>query len=280
MNVKMKLAMLLPFTLPSIWVLAVLAATPVNLPLILNLGGPSGTPSATPTATNTLPSPTTGTPSLSPTATRTPFATATRTPFPAVDVLSYCVDDFSNTVQSYINGEVQNNAGYTVDNVNITAYARASDDSLLWTKSVRTTISVMEPGTKSPFKFIAVNYPEDVHHVDLVVEAREAGSSHRLQELTVLSTNAEVHEYTMQVMGSARNDTDRDASYPIAVVSLYDSVDVETRRLVGSDRVFVNPSTVLPGETCEFDVAIYGICTPAQSWDVRVVDDYYDWTFE
>ena len=235
------------------------AAPPVRLPLIVNERDPAAASTPTPTITPT------------PSPTSSPMPTATLSPDETVDLLSQCQNDTGFLY--FVHGEVQSNMRRDVESVRITAVGKDIEGNPVWTRSGSALISILRPGDRAPFRIWdqSAFMPPDLVSIELSTEWDY--TTQPLQELTVVSHTMDFSEPVLVCSGTARNDTDRVAEAPLAVVSLYETVSPGELVLVGSGLWTTDPARVAPGETCTFRIEIPSYCTRPDSWHVRVVQN-------
>jgi len=193
------------------------------------------TPTQTPTPTATATSTHTPTATSSPTSTSTPTATKTPTPTatpePRVNVLpnhNLFYDCLSGDKGIYIVGEVRNDSGYTVYNVNIAAALR--DDQGVLVKRVSTVLSTpfyLAPGDVAPFEIRDTNPSGWINYTFYYPTYGIVG--YRLTPLEVLSerTSWEPWFRELQIFridGEVRNPDNRSHGVAVAV-SMYDDKD-------------------------------------------------------
>ena len=239
-----------------IGMISVADTPPVYLPLILDQE------SHTPTASPTHP----------PSPTATPTTTPTTLPDGAVEVLAYCQHDTGYLY--FVHGEVRNDTSAPVATVRITATGKDVNGDAVWQRSGETLVSVLNPGDKAPFRIWdqSGNIPPELVSIELGVDWLSATRS--LQSLTVLSQELNFEDSTMVFTGTARNDTNRLADRPLAVVSVYQSITEDEAVLVGSGLASTVPPNVAPGETCTFRIEVHSSCSTPDRWNARVFSTY------
>jgi hypothetical protein len=202
-----------------------------------------------PTATNTtIPTPTATI--APPTPTDAPSATAT--PEPTVlpsGVFLRGIFTRRTTLTYRVFGELYNNSGLPIYSPWIEARYYSADGRLLAIEDGYALVYAVHHGMTSPFEILLVNAPAEIDYVEL------SGSSYSSsvftwRNLTIASYRVTGTSTSTVVSGQVRNDYFLPIRSVRVIATFYD----DQRRVVGTGITYVDPSTVVPGQSVPFRI--------------------------
>ena len=214
--------------------------------------GDSNSPSPTPTVTPT------------PSATQAPSPTPTPTETANVSVLS--VSHYSTDASSFdIVGEVQNNLGTNIKNVEVIVTFYDTNGNFLAVDSTTTEIEILKPNQKSPFKLTGylaqdlAGYGVSVHYTET--------QDQPFNGLTIASQMASVDpEGLHNIVGTVKNTGGKEATHVMVVGTYYDSAGT----VIGISFSYADPTVIKAGATASFALTSYPVAMNPASYEVQV----------
>ncbi len=234
----------------AIVIIVVIVAVIVGAFFLTKGGSSSPSPTATPTPT--------------PSVTQSPSPTQTPTTVANVSVLS---SSHYYTGSGYINvvGEVQNNLGTNVKDVEVVVIFYDSTDAIIGADYVNTEIDILKPNQKSPFKFTgnpgetAASYRLTVHY--------NTTQDQPFEGLTIISQTASIDQEGLHnVVGKVKNNGASEATQVIVVGTYYDSAG----KVIGISFTYADPTTIDAGATASFMLTSYPLAITPAKYELQV----------
>ncbi|MDX9831102.1 MAG: FxLYD domain-containing protein [Anaerolineae bacterium] len=174
-------------------------------------------------------------------------------PSPIVRVLSSnAFTPYMGSTSLYIVGEVRNDTGSNVNDVEISATLRDGSGNVVDSDYFWSMIEILTPGMTSPFRIIFSEPPAWVSY-DLQV-TWDTTTSHHPYALEVLNSTSYFDSYDeFHVVGEVRNQYAELRNYVRAFVTMYDAQG----QVIGADSSYTNPNELSPGQTASFDAGVY-----------------------
>jgi len=217
------------------------------------------TPTRTPTATSTSGG-STQTPTWTPTRTPTATATPTRTPTPVTPSAGGVTTRRSTWYMDSIGaiwvvGEVVNNRPGAIQYVEVTANFYSASGQLLATDFGFSEVSVMGPGTDSPFAVLLLSPPAGITRVTVsVTDYTEPAYGTPAYGLVVHVTNTYLDAIgAYHAVGTVTNTSAVTWRYVEPIVGFYNAAG----DMVREDFTFTSPSTLAPGQSGPFDAFVF-----------------------
>jgi hypothetical protein len=206
----------------------------------------------------------TGTPTPVPSVTQSPSSTPTPTPVANVSVLSFShyYDD-----SGYFNvvGEVQNNLGTNVKDVEIVVTFYDSSGSVIVADYTNTEIDILKPNQKSPFKLIGY-IDSSMASYSLHVQYTPT-QDQPFEGLTIVSQTASIDPQGLHnVVGEVKNNGASEATHVIVVGTYYDS----TGTVIGISFAYADSATISAGATSSFALTSYPLAITPASYEIQV----------
>ena len=188
------------------------------------------------------------TPTAKPAPTEAPAPTLTPESIePELDVLSFT--DYEDTVGWWhVVGEVRNNSSYPVQFVKIVITIYDDAGNVVGTDFTYTTLDVIAPGGKSPFRTGTEEYT-GVSSYEVQVEARE-GTLAR-QDLVIRGDSSYVDNVDwLHIQGEVANTGDTPAEWVTVMATLYD----DQGHVVEVESSFTDPEVLPAGGSGAFEI--------------------------
>jgi len=207
------------------------------LPIVFKPGGaPTPSPSPTPT----------------PVSTSSPTPAPTATPIPGtVDVLNVAQRSSSSYV--YITGEVQNNTGGSIYDVEIAVTFYNADGTVAGSTCGYAYYYWVPNRTRAPF--VLITSPQAGWSWYKLSTSWDTGSYIAYNHnFSIMNTNAYWSGSVYYVVGEIRNDTAYTWQFVRPVVTVYDS----SGRVIDAEDTYVASTNLAPGQTSSFSTMFFG----------------------
>ena len=148
-------------------------------------------------------------------------------------------------------GEIENNSLVPVEWVNIAGMVYDTNGILLDVATTYSTLDIIPPGGKSPFKMY-MNYGwSGYDHYELIVQAEEAYEFPA--DIVVTDYETTSNDYSTTFTGTVKNNTSEDLSFVKVAATFYD----EHGQVVSCDWTFAAEENIPANGTGTFELSIW-----------------------
>jgi len=208
---------------------------------------PTSTPTETPTQTTTATS--TPTPSVTPTLTPTPSPTLTR-PASAITVLDNHRAFVDSIDYLHIVGEVKNDTGEKARFVRITANLFDAQNQLIDTDFGYTSLDILSPGETACFQVLFLGAPAYSYYTFETSFQDTVESSLPIAVFGDSGSYNSVIDDWYEIVGQARNDSNRNAEFVKIIGTLYQS----NGQVLDCDYTYTNADILTPQQVSTWKI--------------------------
>ena len=169
----------------------------------------------------------------------------------------------------HVVGEVQNNSGEPVEDVDVLVRLYASDGAMLTDERWSLPVNLIPAGDRAPFEVLFTHAPDNWATYDLEAGGEPADFMLRYTygELEIAEHRGQVPDFgDYEISGLVRNVGDKDAKFVQVTATLYDGEGT----VVGVDYTFVEADVMQAGGLSAFEITVFGVAAPVDSYRLLV----------